>query len=68
MVLGDAMRSSIRKMWRLPEYPGNLLIRMSYDLLVLLGLVLLGLVLLGLVLLGLGAVRHGETLDRGSPE
>ena len=37
----DALRSSIRRVWRLPEYPGSLLIRVSYDLIVLLGLGLL---------------------------
>jgi Predicted membrane protein len=37
----DALRSSIRKVWRLPEYPGTLLVRVSFDLLVLIGLGLL---------------------------
>jgi membrane protein len=37
----DALRSSIRKVWRLPEYPGTFLIRVSFDLLVLVGLGLL---------------------------
>ena len=37
----DALRSSIRKVWRLPEYPGNLLVRLLVDLLVLVGLGLL---------------------------
>jgi membrane protein len=37
----DALRSSIRKVWRLPEYPGTLLVRVSFDLLVLVGLGLL---------------------------
>jgi membrane protein len=37
----DALRSSIRKVWRLPEYPGNFLIRVLFDLLVLVGLGLL---------------------------
>jgi membrane protein len=37
----DALRSSIRKVWRLPEYPGTLVVRVSFDLLVLVGLGLL---------------------------
>jgi membrane protein len=37
----DAMRSSIRAIWRLPEYPGTLLVRVLFDLLVLIGLGLL---------------------------
>jgi membrane protein len=37
----DALRSSIRRIWRLPEYPGNLVIRVLVDLLVLAGLGLL---------------------------
>jgi membrane protein len=37
----DALRSSIRKVWRLPEYPGNFFIRLFIDLLVLAGLGLL---------------------------
>ena len=37
----DAMRSSIRKVWRLPEYPGAILGRLLIDLLVLIGLGLL---------------------------
>jgi membrane protein len=37
----DAVRSSIRAIWRLPEYPGNFLLRISIDLLVLMGLGLL---------------------------
>jgi membrane protein len=37
----DALRSSIRKVWRLPEYPGTLAVRVSFDLLVLVGLGLL---------------------------
>jgi membrane protein len=37
----DALRSSIRKVWGLPEYPGNLLVRVLLDLLVLVGLGLL---------------------------
>ena len=37
----DAMRSSIRKVWHLPEYPGALVPRLLIDLLALLGLGLL---------------------------
>jgi membrane protein len=37
----DALRSSIRAIWRLPEYPGTLVIRVLIDLLVLAGLGLL---------------------------
>ncbi|WP_433305096.1 YihY/virulence factor BrkB family protein [Actinoplanes sp. CA-030573] len=34
----DVLRSSIRKMWDLPEYPGKLVVRVLIDLLVLAGL------------------------------
>jgi membrane protein len=37
----NALRSSIRKVWQLPEYPGALPIRVAVDLLVLIGLGLL---------------------------
>jgi membrane protein len=37
----DALRSSIRAIWRLPEYPGAFLVRLLVDLLVLVGLGLL---------------------------
>jgi membrane protein len=37
----DAVRSSIRAIWRLPEYPGTLFVRALLDLLVLVGLGLL---------------------------
>lgn len=37
----DALRSSIRRIWQLPEYPGALLARVVIDLLVLVGLGLL---------------------------
>jgi membrane protein len=37
----DAMRSSIRRIWGLPEYPGTLVVRLLVDLLVLVGLGLL---------------------------
>jgi membrane protein len=34
----DVMRSSIRRIWHLPEYPGRLVVRVLVDLLVLAGL------------------------------
>jgi membrane protein len=34
----NALRSSIRKVWRLPEYPGHFAVRLLIDLLVLVGL------------------------------
>jgi membrane protein len=34
----DVLRSSIRRIWHLPEYPGNLVVRVLLDLLVLAGL------------------------------
>lgn len=34
----DVLRSSIRRIWRLPEYPGKLVVRVLVDLLVLAGL------------------------------
>ncbi|TDB71841.1 YihY/virulence factor BrkB family protein [Micromonospora sp. KC723] len=37
----NALRSSIRKVWRLPEYPGTFVVRLLIDLLVLTGLGLL---------------------------
>jgi membrane protein len=37
----DALRSSIRRVWQLPEYPGAVLMRIVIDLLVLVGLGLL---------------------------
>src|SRR6266545_3879832 len=37
----DALRSSIRRVWKLPEYPGALPVRVVIDLLVLVGLGLL---------------------------
>jgi membrane protein len=37
----DAMRSSIRKVWGLPEYPGAIMTRLLIDLLALIGLGLL---------------------------
>jgi membrane protein len=37
----DALRSSIRKVWELPEYPGTFYVRVLIDLLVLAGLGLL---------------------------
>ena len=50
----DALRSSIRRMWRLPEYPGNLVVRVLVDLLVLAGL--------GLLLILSLAVAWGTTV------
>jgi membrane protein len=37
----DALRSSVRKVWRLPEYPGAFVVRLLIDLVVLVGLGLL---------------------------
>jgi membrane protein len=34
----DALRSSIRRIWRLPEYPGSFFVRLFFDLVVLAGL------------------------------
>jgi len=34
----DALRSSIRRIWQLPEYPGSFAVRLFFDLLVLAGL------------------------------
>lgn len=34
----DVLRSSIRRMWQLPEYPGRLVVRILVDLMVLAGL------------------------------
>ncbi|HEX2771068.1 MAG TPA: YhjD/YihY/BrkB family envelope integrity protein [Micromonosporaceae bacterium] len=34
----DALRSSMRAIWRLPEYPGTFIVRVLVDLLVLIGL------------------------------
>ncbi len=50
----DVLRSSIRKMWRLPEYPGNLVVRVLVDLLVLAGL--------GLLLAASLSVAYGTTI------
>ena len=33
----DVLRSSIRRIWQLPEYPGRLVVRVLVDLLVLAG-------------------------------
>src|SRR6266508_2656279 len=49
----DALRSSIRKIWGLPEYPGNFVVRLLIDLLVLVGL--------GLLLAASLAVAFGTT-------
>ncbi|HEY0002826.1 MAG TPA: YhjD/YihY/BrkB family envelope integrity protein, partial [Actinoplanes sp.] len=50
----DALRSSIRRTWRLDEYPGHLAVRVLVDLLVLAGL--------GLVLAASLAVAYGTTI------
>jgi membrane protein len=50
----DALRSSIRRIWRLPEYPGNLVVRIVVDLVVLAGL--------GLLLAASLAVAYGTTI------
>jgi membrane protein len=47
----DALRSSIRRVWLLPEYPGAFLVRVGVDLLVLVGLGLLLAASLGAALL-----------------
>ena len=49
----DVLRSSIRKIWQLPEYPGKLIVRVLVDLLVLAGL--------GLLLAATLAVAYGTT-------
>lgn len=43
----DAVRSSIRAIWRVPQYPGAFLVRLLVDMLVLLGLGLLVIASLG---------------------
>ncbi|SHN29930.1 YihY/virulence factor BrkB family protein [Cryptosporangium aurantiacum] len=50
----DALRSSIRRMWQLTEYPGNLVVRVLVDLLVLAGL--------GLLLAASLVVAYGTTV------
>ena len=50
----DVLRSSIRRMWRLPEYPGRLAVRVLVDLLVLAGL--------GLLLAASLAVAYGTSV------
>lgn len=50
----DALRSSIRKVWRLPEYPGRFVPRILVDLLVLAGL--------GVLLAASLAVAYGATV------
>jgi membrane protein len=50
----DAFRSSIRRIWRLPEYPGRLVSRILVDLLVLAGL--------GLLLVASLAVAYATTV------
>ncbi len=70
----DAMRSSIRKVWRLPEYPGAIVPRLLIDLLALIGLGLLLAVSLATAFVtvaganrligptGAGAAQHGLLL------
>ena len=53
----DVLRSSIRRIWRLPEYPGNLVVRILVDLLVLAGL--------GLLLAASLAVAYATTRAAG---
>jgi membrane protein len=53
----DALRSSMRAIWRLPEYPGTLLVRVCVDLLVLAGL--------GVLLAASLAVAFGTTAATG---
>jgi membrane protein len=55
----DALRSSIRKVWRLPEYPGNFFIRLLIDLLVLAGL---GLLLAASIAVALGTAALASRL------
>jgi membrane protein len=50
----DALRSSIRRIWKLPEYPGNIVVRVLVDLLVLAGL--------GLLLVASLAVAYATTV------
>jgi membrane protein len=53
----DALRSSIRRIWQLPEYPGNIAVRVLVDLVVLAGL--------GLLLAASLAVAYGTTIAAG---
>ncbi|GAA0223322.1 YihY/virulence factor BrkB family protein [Cryptosporangium japonicum] len=53
----DVLRSSIRRVWQLPEYPGGLAVRVLVDLLVLIGL--------GLLLAASLAVAYGTTVAAG---
>jgi membrane protein len=53
----DAFRSSIRRIWQLPEYPGRLVGRVLADLAVLLGL--------GVLLVGSLAVAYATTVVAG---
>jgi membrane protein len=50
----DVLRSSIRKVWQLPEYPGKLVVRILVDLLVLAGL--------GILLVASLAVAYATTV------
>jgi membrane protein len=57
----DALRSSIRAVWRLPEYPGRFLVRIVIDLLVLVGLGIL--LALSLATAVATAALAGELVD-----
>jgi membrane protein len=50
----DVLRSSIRRIWQLPEYPGRLVVRVLVDLLVLAGL--------GLLLAASLAIAYGTSV------
>jgi membrane protein len=54
----DSLRSSIRAVWRLPEYPGTFVVRLLFDLLVLIGLGLLLAASLTLVFVTTTVVEH----------
>lgn len=65
----DALRSSIRAVWRLPEYPGTLVVRVLFDLLVLVGLGVLLAVSLAVVFAataGAGRLVAAAGLDAAS--
>ncbi|MGK5681431.1 YihY/virulence factor BrkB family protein [Actinoplanes sp. URMC 104] len=63
----DALRSSIRKIWQLPEYPGRLPVRVLVDLLVMAGLgVLLAVSLSAAYLTSVVAGRLVDAADTGA--
>jgi membrane protein len=63
----DALRSSIRRMWELPEYPGRLVVRVLVDLLVLAGLgILLSASLAVVYLTNSAANRAVDAADAGA--